>query len=190
MIWKTSFSRQNSGVSFPVTIISGLSTYFDNFNSTYKVVVNTNTLNLTLGISSAQTTGIVTYFYVAGNLTPEFCRENDVFQINYSDTFERIKVLNVDFNTKRIRAIRNYEDTVGAAYTNNTLLIDRPRDFSITGTLSTTRTLVTNRQLYFDPIETVGLGTVGAGNTVRFSNPGVGVTQVFLKPTQLYIPRS
>ena len=82
--------------------ISGLSTSFDNFNTSYRVIVNTNTLNLTLGISSAQTTGIVTYFYVAGNLTPEFCRENDVFQINYSDTFEKIKVLNVDFDTKRI----------------------------------------------------------------------------------------
>ena len=166
--------------------ISGLSTTFDKFNSSYRVLVNTNTLNLTLGISSAQTTGIVTYFYVAGNLTPEFCRENDVFQINYSDTFEKVKVLNVDFDTKRIRVLRNYENTVGAAYTNNTLLVDLPRDFSITGTLSTTKTLVTNRQLYFDPIETVGLGTVGSGTTVRFSNPGIGVTQVFLQPTELY----
>ena len=166
--------------------ISGLSTYFSDLNGSYDIFVRTNTLNLTLGISSAQTTGIVTYFYVSGNLTPEFCRENDVFQINYADTIEKVKVLNVDFDTKRIRVLRNQDGTTGAAYTNNTLLVDLPRDFSITGSLSTTKTLATNRQLYFDPIETVGLGTVGSGTTVRFSNPGVGLTQVYLQPTELY----
>jgi len=34
----------------------------------------------------------------------------------------------------------------------------------------------------------VGVGTVGAGSTITFSNPGVGVTQMFVPTKQIYLP--
>ena len=46
-----------------------------------------------------------------------------------------------------------------------------------------------NEQVYFNPVETVGLGTtagVGIGTTISFSNPGAGITQKFIPTKSLY----
>ena len=59
------------------------------------------------------------------------------------------------------------------------------------GTLKTTRIFNINSILYIDPAESVGLGTVlgtGIGNTITFSNPGVGLTQIFIQPQNIYFP--
>ena len=48
-----------------------------------------------------------------------------------------------------------------------------------------------NKQIYFDPRETLGIGTlsgVGIGSTIFFSNPGAGLTQTFLNTRSLFLP--
>ena len=98
--------------------------------------------------------------------------------------------MNIDRDTSRIRVLREYGDTVGTAYTNLTVLFEDPRKFNINvGTLKTDKTFRINREIYFDPAESVGLGTVlgvGAGTTLAIGNPGVGLTEVFVPPQQIY----
>ena len=48
----------------------------------------------------------------------------------------------------------------------------------------------TNKQIYFDPSETVGLGStagVGIGSTIFFSNPGAGATSIKIPTKTLFI---
>jgi len=171
-----------------VSEITGVTSYFDNFDGSYPINVRTEFLNLSLGVQEPTQTGIVTYFYVNGNLTNEFVRENDVYQVGA----ERVKVLNVDRKSRRLRVLRQHQNTVGTSYSSTTLLTDRSRNFSISVPgIQTTRSLVANREFYFDPRESLGVGTdttAGIGNTIVFSNPGVGRTTIFLTPQQLYIP--
>ena len=47
----------------------------------------------------------------------------------------------------------------------------------------------TNKQIYFDPSETVGLGStagVGIGSTIFFSNPGAGATLINIPTKTLF----
>jgi len=164
--------------------INGLSEYFEGFDGTYNIGIRSDNFVTTLGIGSIGATGLTTYFYVSGLLQYPYIRENDILGISS----ERVKVLNIDAETERIRVLRQYDGTVGTAYTNLTLLHEDPRKFNINvGTLKTTKTFRINRELYFDPTESVGLGTVaGIGNTLPISNPGVGATQIFVKSQQIY----
>ena len=48
-----------------------------------------------------------------------------------------------------------------------------------------------NKQIYFDPKESVGVGTLtgtGVGSTIFFSNPGAGITQVFIENRGIFLP--
>ena len=167
-------------------IVNGLTDYFDGFNGAYQVGVSSEALNLTLGISSVASSGIVTYFYVSGRVSRDFVRENDILSIEG----EKVKVLNVDPNARRLRVLRNQENTVGASHSSGALILTDPRSFEINvGSIKTTKTFITNREYYFDAVETIGVGTVaGIGETIVFSNPGLGVTQIFLQPQQIFLP--
>jgi len=100
------------------------------------------------------------------------------------------RVLNIDDRARRIRVRREYDGiSCGLAHTNSSVLFEDPRKFRINvGTLKTTNALEINKEYYFYPQEVVGVGTVGAGSTITFSNPGVGVTQKFIPTKQIYLP--
>ena len=170
-----------------VVNVSGLSSYFRGFDKSYRVGVRTDNFVLTLGISTANTND-VGYLYVNGLLEFPYIRPDDIFKVDN----EKVKVLNIDKKTGRIRVQRAVEGSNGAPHTNSSILFEDPKKFSINvGTLKTTRTFNINNILYFDPVESVGLGTVlgtGIGNTITFSNPGVGLTQVFVQPQSIYYP--
>ena len=89
-----------------------------------------------------------------------------------------------------MRVLRNQENTVGAAHSSGVLLVQDPRTFNINvGAIKTTKTFINNREFYFDAVESIGVGTVaGIGNTIVFSNPGLGVTSIFLQPQQIFLP--
>ena len=167
--------------------ISGLSNYFKGFDGNYNVGLRTDNFILNLGVSSA-TSNQVDYFYVSGALFFPYIRENDILNIGS----EKVKVLNVDSRTSRIRVLRGQDGTVATAHTNSTPLYENSRKFSINvGSITTTKTFDYNRDLYFDPSESVGIGTIlgtGVGTTITFSNPGVGLTQVFVEPQTIYYP--
>ena len=63
------------------------------------------------------------------------------------------------------------------------------RKFNITSGFKTDFAYKNNRQVYFNPAETVGLGStggVGIGSTIFFSNPGTGGTSVIIPTKTLF----
>jgi hypothetical protein len=150
--------------------------------------VNINNLILTSGIGSAQYTGLVTYFNVSGNLSYPNIRENDIYQVGN----EQVKVLNIDSQSSRIRVLRNQNNTSGLiTYSAGIALTEKTKKFGINFGISTSYNFKINRELYFDPTQSVGLGTisgVGIVSTVYFSNPGVGITQITIPTQTIYLP--
>ena len=168
--------------------VSGLSTDATLIEGSYKVGISTiNTLTLSTGIAATSVTGIDTYFSVIGNLNQNYIRENDIFVVGN----ERIKVLDIDPKSSRIRVLRSVDNTVGAAHTATEILYEDSRKLTINSGFKTTYDYEINKEIYFNPRESVGLGTrsgVGIGTTIFFSNPGVGITQIFIPTKTIYIP--
>jgi hypothetical protein len=188
------FSSLPHGLNnFDLIKISGLSTSSSFVEGFYKVGVSANNLlvsgigTTTLGISSTGVTGIVTYISVKGSLLYPDIRENDILQIEE----EKLKVLNVDSISSRIRVLREIDGTVGFAYTANTPIYEISRKFNVNVGYRTSFSNLKNREIYFNPSESLGLGTfsgVGIGTTIKFSNPGAGITEIFIPTKTIYIP--
>ena len=167
--------------------ISGLSTNGITNNKIVNVGVTTHNFSLDVGISSAGATGLVTFFNVSGRIADIFqVRPNDVLGIGT----EQVKVLNVDLYDRRLRVLRNYNSTVGSLHTTTSKLETKPRNFRFTDKISNvTAGLTHNRELYFNPADSVALGTsfgVGIGSTVVFSNPGTGISEIFIPTKSIY----
>jgi hypothetical protein len=172
-----------------VISVSGLNTTSTSLQlSSYAIGVTTsNILTLNVGVGTASATGIVTYFSVTGNLSPTSIRENDIFTIST----EKIKILNVDPFNSRIRVLRQIDNTVGISHTATEILYENPRKLKITSGITTSYDYKLNRQIYFNPKDSVGLGTiagVGIGTTLTISNPGAGITQIFIPTKTIYLP--
>jgi hypothetical protein len=179
--------------NFDLVSISGLSTTSSLIEGNYIAGIQTHKLSLvgvgtaTVGIASVGVTGIVTYISVRGNLDFSNIRDNDVFYINN----EKVKVLNVDATSSRLRILREVNDTVGASHSVTSVLYEDPRKIIIRAGFNTEYTYSVNKQIYFNPKDSVALGTsaaVGIGTTIAFSNPGVGLTQVFVPNRSVYLP--
>jgi hypothetical protein len=167
--------------------VSGLNTTSSLLEGSYRIGVTTNTIALTAGIGSTATTGIVTYFSVAGNLNYPNIRENDILGIGT----EKVKVLNVDARSSRIRVLRAINGTVGSSHSVTDILYENSRKLIINAGFRSQYDYKVNREIYFNPIDAVGLGTtsgIGIGVTLIFSNPGVGITQIFIPTRSIYIP--
>jgi hypothetical protein len=168
--------------------VSGLNTSSSLIEGSYRIGISTNTFSLTAGVGTTGATGIVTYFSLAGDLNPftGIIRENDVLGIGT----EQIKVLNVDTRASRIRVRRAINGTVGSAHSVTDVLYERSRKFTINAGFSSEFDYKVNREIYFNPIDAVGLGTtsgIGIGVTLIFSNPGTGITQIFIPTKSIYI---
>ena len=169
--------------------VSGLNTSFSKIEGSYSLGIRTDNFVTTLGIGSVGVTGLTTFFYVSGILEYPYVRENDILGIG---TQEKVKVLNVDPDAGRLRVLREYESTVSSAYTATSVLYEDPRKFRINTGFRTDYAYNVNRELYFDPSESVGIGTttaVGIGTTIVFSVPGAGSTQVFVPSQSIFLPK-
>jgi len=158
------------------------------YKKTGKITVFNNILSLNIGVGSAQYTGIVTYFGVDGDLNYPNIRENDIYQIND----EEIKVLSVDRLNSRIQVLRNQNGTSGlTTYSAGIGLTEKTKRFTVNFGISTSYNFNLDRELYFNPIESVGVGTtsgVGIVSTLYFSNPGAGITQLAIPTRAIYLP--
>ena len=168
--------------------ISGVSTTASDLEGVYSAGITTNVYTLTgvgttgVGIGTLEATGIVTFFNVAGDLNYPNIRENDILQIGT----ERVKVLNVDTRLSRLRVLRAVNGVVGVSHTVGTGATITQRKLSIDAGFKTDFAYKVNKQIYFNPSETVGLGStagVGIGSTIFFSNPGTGATTTII-PTK------
>ena len=173
--------------------VSGLSTTSSKIGGTYNIGVSTNTWSLTgigtttIGIDAVSATGIVTFLNVAGNLHKDGIKSNDILGIGT----EKVKVLNVEPLYSRIRVLRQIDGTVGASHSVTTVLYEQPRRLTINAGFNTDYNYKVNDELYFNPINSVGLGTltgVGIGTVIGLSNPGAGISEIFIPTKSLYIP--
>ena len=138
-------------------------------------------------VGTTGVTGLTTYFYVSGLLGFPYIRENDVLGIGT----EKVQVLNVESNSQRIRVLREFDGTVGSAHSSGSLLFENSRKFTLRTGFITDFSLPLNRELYFEPSESVGVGTSaipGIGTTITFSLPGLGATQVFVPHQSIFLP--
>jgi hypothetical protein len=167
--------------------ISGFNTTSSLIEGSYIIGIDTNRIALTSDVGNTSTTGIVTYFSVAGNLNYPNIRENDILRIGS----ERVKVLNIDAKSSRIRVLREISGTVGSAHSSTDILYEISRKLIINSGIKTQYNFKNNQELYFNPADSIGLGTssgVGIGTTIVFSNPGAGITQIFIPTQTIYIP--
>jgi len=166
--------------------IDGLSQYFSDLDGTYRIGVSTSNFVLTEAVEAASTTGINTFISVSGNLQYPNLVVNDILKIGN----EKVKVLNIEPN--RIRVSRKQESTVSSAHTSTTPITSDSNKLTIeVGSAKTTKILTFNRELYFIPSESVGIGTsigIGIGNTLSIANPGAGISEIFVEPRQIYFP--
>jgi len=165
--------------------ITGINTTTTNLNNLYEVGVRPETFKLISGIGSAASTGIVTYFNISGSIVYPNIRENDILGIGT----EKIKVLSVDLKSSRIKVQRQYNNTIGSAHTSLTPLYEDPRKFTIRVGYNTTNQYRLNREIYFSPPESLGIGTVLAGSsyTAYISNPGSGSSIINIPVRSIYL---
>jgi hypothetical protein len=169
-----------------LVVVSGLNTTSSLIEGSYRIGVTTNRIALTAGVGNTTITGIVTYFSVTGNLNYPNIRENNILSIGT----EQIKVLNVDTRSSRIRVLRAINGTVGSSHSVTDFLYENSRKLIINAGFRSQYDYKVNREIYFNPIDAVGLGTtsgIGIGVTLIFSNPGVGITQIFIPTRSIYI---
>ena len=167
-------------------IVSGLSTTSSKLEGAYNIGITTANYSLTgagstsSGVGNISVTGIVTYFSVDSTIT---AKPNDIFKIGT----EQIKVLNPEPTKSRLRVLRGQNGTTGSAHTVTTTLFEQQRRLTINAGFHTTDSIKRNTELYFDPSESVSVG-VGIGTTLSFSNPGAGISELFVPSKSIYIP--
>jgi len=166
--------------------ISGMNTSSSLIEGSYRVGVSSNTLYLKSGVGTAGYTGIVTYFTVFGNLNYPYVKVNDVLSIGT----ENVKVLKVHKEFSSIRVLRQTEGTVGISHTASEVLYENSRKLSINVGYNTTFDYKLNKEIYFYPQESVGVGTlsgVGIGSTLRTYSP-VGIVSIFVPTKSILLP--
>ena len=183
------FSNSPHNLSnFDLVTITGINTLSTNLEGNYNIGVRTDVLTLDSGIGTIGATGIVTYFYVSGSLEFPRIRENDILKINS----EKIKVLNIDQTFSKIRVLRQQDGSVSSAHTASTAIYEQSRKFYFSPkTISQTLSYAFNRQIYFNPQESVGVGSlsgVGVGVTLFFSSSNVGINSLFIPTRSIYLP--
>ena len=173
--------------------LTNFSTTKSKFEGGHLITVPATTLTLTgLGttthaLSNISNTGIVTFVHVS-NLNFDRVKENDIIQIHD----ERVKVLNVDSLSGRLRIIRQIDGTTAPAFHSVGIgaTIDQRR-FEFKSDYDNSFKFRTNKQYYFNPQESIGLsngyGNPGTGTTVEFEVPGAGGTSIHIKPKLIYL---
>ena len=154
-------------------IISGLSTHtYGNLNG-FKAINNPKrTWYLNEYLASPATTGLTTTISLIGSYDPLYFRENTIIGIGISaDNLEKLKVLNIDPLNQKVRVQRQYDGTIGAAYSSRTLVLEYQSTFSFPVGFNTFIENPPKLQRYFNPTQVVGLGTtisVGIGTTISY----------------------
>ena len=156
-------------------------------NTEGAISVRFNQPILATGVGTAGYTGIATFINIIGNVAD--VQENDIYQLFDED----LKVLNVDTVSNRLRVLREQNGTVsiGTAIA-GIALTEKPRRFTIPlGITSSTSSIIRDRQLYFDPSETCGVGLLagpGITSSLVFTNPGAGITSIEIPTKTFFIP--
>jgi len=151
----------------------------DQLRGQFKPTIPKNTLSLSLDVND-DPTKTVTYFSVDGSLTYPNIKENDVYTLES----EKVKILNVDEATSRIRVLRGYNSTAISSHSVSTVLVEESNKIVLEYPNSDFKYDV-NREYYFDPVESIGFGTEKSLKV--FGSPGSGVTSITINPRYIYL---
>jgi len=183
--------------------VSGMSTTSSDLAfRTYNIGISSAKLVISQGIGSVAATGLVTFFNVQGKLpSPNASlnnlslRENDVIKVGIGTRQEEVKILNIDTANSRLRVLRNQNNlengVVGATHTIRTPVEEDPRKFKINVGFNTDFDNNIDFEYYFNPVESLGIAVtdgVGIGTTVTISNPGGGLSQIFIPARTIRLP--
>ena len=192
-IYEISADEPINWVNTDIISVSGLSTTSSKIEGVYVAGISSNSLSLAgigttaVAIGTDGATGIVTHIDVYGDVRKTTIKSNDILGIGT----EQIKVLNVESDLSRLRVLRAVNGVTGVSHTVTTVVLEDPRRLTINAGFNSTFDYRTNQQIYFEPKESVGIQTlsgVGIGSTLAFSNPGIGLTQLFVNAKQVYLP--
>tara|TARA_B100001094_G_scaffold231341_1_gene226124 strand:+ start:10610 stop:23908 length:13299 start_codon:yes stop_codon:yes gene_type:complete len=150
------------------------------------IVIPTISFILNKDIGGSTDTGPTTFIPVKTESLSKV-RENDIIQIED----ERMKVLNVDLSRSRLRVLREHDGTVGVAHSLETSITHVPTRFEIVLNTENGGISKQDRELYFDPSESVGIGTTagfGITTSVTISNPGTGKSIISIPTRSILIP--
>ena len=176
--------------------VSGMSTTSSELGlRSYTIGISSSKLIVSQGIGSVAATGLVTFFSVQGklpspndNLNNLNLRENDVLKVGIGTRQEEVKILNIDAANSRVRVLRDQQGVevpghIGLSHTIRTPVEEDPRTFKIDVGFTTEFDNKIDVEYYFNPVESVGVADtdgVGIGTTVSISNPGGGLSQIFI----------
>lgn len=167
-----------------IVTVDNLNNYQLDLTNTFSVsVLNTN-LVLAKNLSDQSFTGISTFVDVLGNLSYPAVQVNDIYRIDN----ELIKILEVDQSLAKVKILRSYNGTYGAAHSEGSPMVEVPRKFTLNVGYNTSISYNIDRDIYFNPKESLGKGIgVGIGTTVYFSHIGYGVTSKIIPFQSIYL---
>jgi len=127
--------------------------------------ISSFTSQLSVAIGDTSVTGISTLIYLNTSLIRSSLEVDDIIRLES----EKLKVTGIDYKNNSIRVLRGHDSTVGASHTLGTLIsLDSRTIFLFKQNLASKIASTKNKQYYFNPTETVGLGTVGISTFVSY----------------------
>jgi hypothetical protein len=145
-----------------IVSVTGLSTFRTDLRENTQIRLPDAALSLTAGISTVSVTGFVTHFSLASIPQYPLILENDILKVDN----EQVKVLNVDHNKSSVRVLRAQNSTAGFPHTVTSPIVQESRRVQVSTNFKKSDSSRLDRQLYFEPETTVGLGaTWGVGIT-------------------------
>ena len=175
--------------------VSGLSTdTLRSLDGQHRIGFSTATFDLTVGVGTTGVTGIVTSIDLAGDFSPRNINSNDILGIST----ERMLVLNVDKVNGQVRVQREFDGVLGTAHSAGATVTALNRSISFNVGINTNIITNINIPRYFNPAETVSVGStagVGVGNTIvytfgvsgRRSGRSSGITSTFVRTQQIFL---
>lgn len=152
---------------------------------TSKINYDINSYTLNSGI--ATNSGICTYINVSANLNIQTVRENDLYRLNT----EIVKVLMIDNENSRLKILRGQENTAGiVSHNSGSRLTEISKKIFVNLNIENNYDSKLNKELYFDPSESLGIGTTsgpGITRTLNFTNPGSGKSVLDIPTQTIYI---
>lgn len=141
-------------------------------NSTITVFTNELILNEQIDIGTSSDNFIPKIISVNGNLKQSAIRSNDIYQIGD----EQFKVLNVIPENSQIRVLRTLAGI--ASHPAGSILVENPRFFEVSAVDDVSspvffgdKNYPINKEIYFDPSISVGIGTGKVSNILLEINP-------------------
>ena len=145
-----------------VVTVSGLSTdTLRKLDGKHRIGFNTSFLLLNTGIGTTAATGMVMDISVTGNLSQNAITPNDVLGINT----ERLLVLNIDDVNDTVRVKREFDGVLGTAHTSTSLITSLNRNITFNLGINTDIQTRVNVPYYFNPTESVAIGTAAVSYT-------------------------